>query len=215
MYKINLYILLLLISLVMISCSEEKRETLVGQWEPVTRPYNLGPVLIFEDDSSFTEIKEARLNYTYKLVGDTLISTSFDGFSGKKIIDSAYVTISGDTLILVRGKVGDQQETVMKRYDSIYTNTKGIVGFWTWPHQSGKDAISEYHPGGKASVSVLIERRQGNYFVNGDSLTVITPGTTLRNIYFQLKGDSLFFPDKFAPLGKAFYRVKEEDTPEK
>ncbi len=166
--------------------------------------------MIFEDDSSLTVIKEARVNYTYKLVGDTLISASFDGFSGKEIIDSALVTISGDTLILIRGKVGDQQETVMKRYDSVYTNTEGIIGFWIWPHQSGRDAISEYHPGGKASVNVLIEQRQGNYFVNGDSLTVIMPGTTLRDIYFQLKGDSLFFPDKFAPLGTAFFRVKEE-----
>ncbi|OGU70351.1 MAG: hypothetical protein A2V93_11655 [Ignavibacteria bacterium RBG_16_34_14] len=210
MYKINLFALLLFTALLLSSCSEEKKETLVGQWEPVIRPYNLGSVLIFEDDSSFTQIKEARVNYTYKLVGDTLISTSFDGFTGKEIIDTAHVAISGDTLILVRGKVGDQQETVMKRYDSIYTNTKGIVGLWVWPHQSGKDAISEYHPGGKASVSVLIEKGQGNYFVNRDYLTVIMPGTTLRDIYFKLKGDSLFFPDKFAPFGNAFYRVTNE-----
>ena len=180
MNRINHCILLLFSSLVMISCSEEKKDILVGQWEPVTRPYNLGTTLIFEEDSSYVQIKEARVNYTYKLVGDTLISTSFNGFSGKEVIDSAQVTISGDTLILVHGKVGDQQETVMKRYDSIYTNTEGIVGFWKWPHQSGRDAISEYHPGGKASVSVLIERRQGNYFVNGDSLTIVMPGTELK-----------------------------------
>ena len=214
MNRINHCILLLFSSLVMISCSEEKKDILVGQWEPVTRPYNLGTTLIFEEDSSYVQIKEARVDYTYKLVGDTLISTSFDGLSGKEIIDSTHVTISGDTLILVHGKVGDQQETVMKRYDSIYTNTDGIVGFWTWPHQSGKDAISEYHPGGKASVSVLIERRQGNYFVNGDSLTIVMPGTTLREIYFNLKEDSLFFPGKFAPLGTAFYRVKDKDEQE-
>jgi len=208
-YKIKLYVFSLLISLVILSCSEEKKETLVGKWEPVTRPYNLGSILIFEDDSCFTQIKEARINYTYILVGDTLISTSFNGFSGKETIDSAYVTISADTLILVRGKVGDQQETIMKRYDSVYTNKEGIIGFWKWPHQSGNDAISEYHPGGKASVSVLIDRKHGNYFVNGDSLTVIMPGTTMRDIYFQLKGDSLFFPDKFSPFGTAFYRVEE------
>ncbi|HSP87818.1 MAG TPA: hypothetical protein VLN45_06775 [Ignavibacteriaceae bacterium] len=210
MHRINFNLVLIFLPILLISCSEEKN-SLTGKWEPVIRPYNLGRVLIFEGDSSYTEIKEARINYTYKLAGDTLISTSFSGFTGQTVIDSAHISISGDTLILVRGKIGDQQETIMKRYDSSYTNEDGIIGFWKWPHESGKDAISEYHPDGKASVCVTIERREGNYFVKGDSLTIIMPGTSLKNIPFQLKGDSLFFPEKFSPLGKAFYRVKSED----
>jgi hypothetical protein len=207
---LQLLIAFLLISLLVASCSENKK-SLVGHWESTARPYNLGTILIFDNDSSFTQIKEARVNYTYKLIGDTLISASIDEFTGKEIIDSAHVTISGDKLVLVRGKIGDQQETVMKRYDSIYSNSEGIVGFWKWPHRSGKEAISEYHPDGKVSVSVLIEKIQGNYFINGDSLTVFMMGSTLRDIYFQLKDDSVFFPDKFAPLGRSFVKVNKEE----
>lgn len=212
MQRIIFITLFIFITLICSSCSEEEKNTLVGQWEPVTRPYNLGSTLIFEEDSSFTEIKEAKVAYTYELVGDTLISTSLSGLTGEKIIDSARITISGDTLILIRGKIGDQQETIMQRYDSVYTDTNGITGTWRWPHQSGRDALSKYHPDGKASVSVTIEKREGNYSVSGDSLlTVVTPGSSLRDIYFELKGDSLFFPDKFAPFGSAFYRVKKID----
>lgn len=213
MQKITLVTQIFLLLIFFSSCSEEEKNTLVGQWEPAVRPYNLGNTLIFGKDSSFIEIKEARVKYTYELIGDTLISTSFSGLSGEKIIDSAKVTVFQDTLILIRGKVGDQQETIMKRYDSVYTLADGVIGFWKWPHESGRDAISEFHPGGKASISVIIDRREGVYSVDGDSLTIVMPGTTLRDIYFELRGDSLFFPDKFAPLGRAFYRVKDEDKP--
>lgn len=212
--KIFLYLILAGV-FILISCTDKENEnTLAGQWETTTRPYNLGSVLIFGEDSSFTQIKEARVNYTYELIGDTLISTSFSGLTGEKIIDSAKVTVFNDTLILVRGKIGDQQETVMRWHDSIYTHADGIIGFWKWPHQSGKDAISEYHPGGKASVSIIVERNQGTYSVDGDSLSILMKGVSFPNIYFELRSDSLFFPDKYAPLGKMFYRVNEEDEPE-
>jgi hypothetical protein len=212
MHRIISIAYIFLFTLIFNSCSYKEEESLIGRWESATKPFNLGATLIFEEDSSFTEIKEARVKYSYKLVGDTLISTSFSGLTGEKIIDSANVVIFQDTLILVRGKIGDQQETIMKRYDSLYTNTNGIIGFWKWAHQSGREAISEYHPDGKAAVSVLIDRRKGHYFTKGDSLTIVMPGTTLRDVYFELKGDSLFFPDKFAPLGKIFYRVKHENN---
>ncbi len=214
MIKIYSVISLILIAFTFYSCSEQKKKSIVGEWEPVTRPYNLGATLIFGEDSSFIQIKEARINYSYKLVGDTLISTSFSGITGEKIIDSAKVTIFQDTLILVRGKIGDQQETIMQRYDSVYTNTEGIIGYWKWPHQSGRDAISEYLPNGQASVSVLIDRQEGKYSVKGDSLTIVLSGVTIPDIHFELKGDSLFFPDKSASLGQAYYRVKEEDSSE-
>jgi hypothetical protein len=203
-------VLFTMVIFLLFSCAEEKENSLAGKWAPVVRPYNLGTTLIFGEDSSFIQIKDARVNYIYKLEDDTLISTSFDGFSGKRIIDSASVTIKGDTLILVRGKIGDQQETIMKRYDSVYTDEEGIIGFWKWPHKSGNEAISEFHPDGKASVSVLIDRREGNYFINGDSLTIVMKGTTYQNLHFVLKDDSLFFQDNYAPLGKSFYRVNEE-----
>jgi len=216
MQKIIITSLLFLITLTHISCSDEERaDTLTGLWEPATRPYNLGTTLIFDDDSSFTQIKDARVNYTYKLIGDTLISISLSGLTGEKIIDSARVIITSDTLTLIRGKIGDQQETIMKKYDSVYTDPDGIIGFWKWPHQSGRTAVSEYHPDGKAAVSVIIERKEGNYFVNGDSLTVIIPGTSLRDLHFELKGDSLFFPAKFAPFGTAFYRQNKKDEKNK
>jgi hypothetical protein len=217
MMKNNIFLIFLQLSfsLLLFSCNDQdEKVTLAGQWEPATRPYNLGNVLIFGEDSSFTQIKEARVNYTYELIEDTLISTSFSGLTGEKIIDSAKVTLFNDTLILVRGNIGDQLETVMVWHDSVYTLSDEITGFWKWSHQSGRDAISEYHPGGKAAVSVALEKREGNYSINGDSLTIVMPGTTLRNIHFELKGDSLFFPHKYAPFGKTFYRVKDEDKSE-
>jgi hypothetical protein len=128
--KIFPYLILAGVILLMDCTDEEKEITLVGQWETTTRPYNIGSVLIFGEDSSFTQIKEARVNYTYELIGDTLISTSLGGLTGEKIIDSAKVTVFNDTLILVRGKKGDQQETVMQWHDSIYTLADGIIGFW-------------------------------------------------------------------------------------
>jgi hypothetical protein len=209
MYRKKYIVSFFFISLIFNSCSNDEENKLAGQWEPVSKPYNLGTTLFFAEDSSYIQLKEARVNYTYELEDNLLISTSFNGLSGKIIIDSVNINIQGDTLILVRGKEGDQEETVMIRYDSVYNNKDGIVGFWKWPHQSAKDAISEFHPDGKASVSVTIERREGYYFVNGDSLTIVMPGTSLRDIHYQLKGDSLFFPDKFAPLGKSFYRIKK------
>jgi hypothetical protein len=209
----------LLILQVFSSCSNKEDNLLIGKWEPAVRPNNIGNVLEFGPDSLYNQITEARVNYKYKYEGDTLISISRNNYikdngelESVEIIDSASITISGDTLTLIRGEIGDQQMTVMKRLDSVYTNKDGIVGFWVWPHQSGRNAISEYHPDGKASVSVLIDRKEGKYFVNGknDSLTVMVPGSNLRDIYFEIKGDTLLFPDKFAPLGKAFYRVKKK-----
>jgi hypothetical protein len=208
---------LLFILIIIPACSKKEDKSIIGRWEPVYRPNNIGDILEFKPDSLYTQITEARVNYTYIYEGDTLISTSKDTFikdNGKQetitIIDSASVTISEDILTLIRGKVGDQQMTVMKRLDSVYSGKEGIVGFWVWPHQSGKDAISEFHPDGKASVSVLIDRREGKYFVNDDSLTVMIPGTTLRDMPFEIMGDTLLFTDpKYSPLGRAFFRVKE------
>jgi|GEM_PF-4981728 len=192
-------------------CSEEEKNTIVGQWEPVSRYYNVGSTLIFKEDSTIIQIRDAKVNYTYELAGDTLISTSFSGLTGEKIIDSAKITITGDTLILVRGKPGDMQETVMKKYDSLYTLKDTIIGVWKWPHSSGREAVSVFHPDGKATVYTSIERREGKYSIKNDSLTVVFPGTSYHNLKFELKGDTLTFPEKFAPMGKAFYRVREDE----
>lgn len=212
MKRIDSIIIILLTILTLSSCSTENEKSIVGEWQPAVRPYNLGTILIFGEDSSFTQIQEARVDYTYELVGDTLISTSINGYTGEMVKDSAHVIISEDAMILTRGKIGDQQETIMTRYDSLYTNKDGIIGYWKWPHQSGRDAISEYHPDGKASVSVFIERREGYYSTKNDSLTIVMPGTTLKDIYFEIKEDSLLFSDsKYAPLGHKFYRVRDEE----
>lgn len=214
--KLFLYMLLFLL-VTLPSCSKKQERLLIGKWEPVYRPNNVGDIIEFKPDSLYIQITEARVNYSYIFEGDTLISTSKETFINDKkeqesivIVDSAAVMISGNTLTLIRGKIGDQQMTVMKRMDSVYTNKEGIVGFWVWPHQSGRDAISEYHPDGKASVSVMIEKKQGRYFVNKDSLTIIVQGSTLRDIPFEVKEDTLVFTDpKYSPLGRAFFRVKE------
>lgn len=208
---ISLYGIFLSVSLITLSCSEDKKRTIIGEWELAIRPYNIGTRIIFKEDSSYIQIKEARVNYTYELDDNTLISTSFNGFTGQTIIDSAHITINGDSLILIRGKIGNQQKTIMKRYDSVYTKPQGIIGFWKWAHQSGKYALSEFHRDGHASVSVLIEHREGYYFVNADSVTIVMPGTTLRDIHYRLKEDTLFFLDKYAPLGKVFHKISKEN----
>jgi hypothetical protein len=74
--------------------------------------------------------------------------------------------------------------------------------------------ITEYQLGGKASESIIIERREGTYSVDGDSLSIKINEASLSDIYYELRNDSLFFPDKYSPLGKTFYRVNEEGESE-
>lgn len=185
-------------------------EKLEGTWVTVERPFNTKEILKFGPDSNLVITKETELNASYKVEGDKLISRSVEPTHQTEFTDTAKINFSGDTLIMKRKHHDIEKISELTRVTA--NGRKSIIGKWNWQDELGRPGIITYKENGELTAKLQLDEKSGKYIVQNDSLSFVFPGTTLRDLAYRFKEDTLFIttPDGKRELAHVRYKDEEE-----
>jgi hypothetical protein len=156
---------------VSIGRAEANESQIAGKWAADGRTKGgLGAMLIFADDGSVTSTFGALVDFTYKVDGQTITTTSTDSESGKFDQTAEPYEIVGEKLIVNPADPERRQE--MTRVGAAKLGAASIVGLWSLKHYTGTMATMEYTSGGLAQLSVPFMTLKGRYKLQTEELTM-------------------------------------------
>ena len=173
------------------------RSFINGNWESVTSKNGRRMMIKIKPDSSFIIQSVLSADYSYRIIGDKMITKFKNENSGKLIIDTMKIKIKKDTLISIFNRNGKPEVTTMIRTPDNRVNKPEVAGNYTWIYPNGKTAFSKFTKNGLWLFRLPIQIIKGKYGISKNILTFNYeyPDTTKDQKKFWLKGKLLILTD--------------------
>jgi hypothetical protein len=182
------------------TCAAPGANELVGLWESrSTSKGGIGSTVEFRADGVAITSLTVLVNMVYRVSGDRLdVATSEDQLKG----DGMTFKVDADTLTQPSGA---DSPVVKKRLGNERTDSRSIVGAWTYRHYTGATAYERYTPDGRTEFRLTLSAHTDCYSVSNGRVT-FTGAKPGMNSY-TVKGDELAIErDKGGTM--AYGRVK-------
>ncbi len=197
--KLKLPIIFLLLVLIpQISYSQKKHNSpLSGDWESVVLSNSRGIMMKFNPDSTFTFQIVLAADYSYKIIGNKMITKYKNDNSGKVFIDTSKIEIKKDTLISTFKRNGKDEVTTMIKIPGKNKPSKSIVGEYTWKYPNDHIAYSKFTKDGKWLFRLPIQTTNGKYHIIDSVVTFNYTGsdTLVDKKKFWIKKNILILTD--------------------
>ncbi|MCL5030206.1 MAG: hypothetical protein M1480_14440 [Bacteroidetes bacterium] len=166
------FIFLLLMLIQTFSYSQKKHTSpLTGNWESIALSNSRGLLMKFNPDSTFTFQVVLAADYSYKIIGNKMITKYTNDNSGKIFIDTSTIEIKKDTLISTFKRNGKDEITTMIKTSGKNNSNKSIAGSYTWKYPNGHTAFSKFTKEGKWIFRLPIQSTKGKYLIKDSLVT--------------------------------------------
>jgi hypothetical protein len=166
------------------TCAAPGANDLVGLWESRdTSKGGIGAAVEFRADGVAITSYTVIVNMVYRVSGDRLdVAMSEDELKG----DWMTFKVDADTFTPT---CCTDSPVVKKRFGGDRTDSRSIVGAWTYPHYTGAVAYERYTPDGRMQFRLTLSADTDCYAVSNGRVTFTTPKPTTHS--YAVKGDEL------------------------
>ncbi len=193
-----------------VSFSQKKQiSPLAGNWESITLSNSRGLIMQFNPDSTFIFQIVLAADYSYKIIGNKMITKFTNENSGKVFIDTSTIQIKKDTLISTFKRNGKDEVTTMIKDPKKNKSEKGILGNYTWTYPNGHTAFSKFTKDGKWLFRLPIQTTKGKYHIQDNIVTFNYTGsdTLADKKKFWIKKNILILTDAKSGKEDMYKRV--------
>ena len=177
-------------ALALFAVSAGAQAQLVGSWESVERSAGgVGELIEFRADGTANQISAAMGDATYQLSGEWLITSWKDRTTGKVSVLTSQVALEGDELLQK-----DEQGNLVARLTRAGRGAAGspLAGTWCSEDGPGLATLTEFTPAGDMFIRLPIRALSGRYWLSGtDQLAVELEGSQRREFQYKVAGDVL------------------------
>ncbi len=205
-----LFIIAAMICIQIVSYSQKKnRLTIMGNWESAASSNGRGLMMKFNPDSTFAFQVVLTADYTYKIIGNKMVTKFKNPNSGKTFIDTSKIEIKKDTLISTFRRNGKDEITTMIKFPNENNPNKSIIGKYTWKYPNGHTAFSKFTKDGKWLFRLPIQTTKGKYHIQDSIITLnyADSDSLVDKKKFWIKGNILIFTDAKTGIEDMYKRV--------
>lgn len=154
------------------SLKKSENSSLWGRWESVTTENTKGSAIDIEPPNKLIYQKIIKVNYKYRIKGDTLIGEFYNDAQNKKIVDTSIIKITSDTLYRTYFRMGVVHHSKMTRAKNDNKNNNKIYGVWYWNYPSGGVAVSKFTHDGNWEFKLPLDTHPATFTTKGDTLSI-------------------------------------------
>ena len=188
--------------------SQKNRTKIFGNWESVKSKSNYVDMLQLLPNGTYISESVAASDYTYKIFGDTLITSLKVFEKDTVIIDTSTIEVRNDTLINTYRAGGKEMTTKMVRMNGEKILNKNIAGDYVWRYPNGHLALSRFTKNGELLFRLPRLLTRGKFSIKGNTIVFHNPYLKDEAKNFWLKGNLLIVTNPKTKEQSMYHRVE-------